>query len=125
MGNKESFPQALVEKISERKFHLVYRSSICSSKLEGGLDIKFIRGMNEALLGKWLWRLGDKSEGLWKKILMAKYGNQRDGCETKDNRYRLSPFWKGIITVMEEFMKKISSIKFVRERRSSFGKIRG
>ena len=38
---------------------------------------------------------------------MAKYGNQRDGCETKDGRYKFSPMWKGIIAIKEKFMQNI------------------
>ena len=63
--------------------------------------------MDEALLGKWLWRLGEYSEGLWRKVLLAKYGNQRDGWEITDNRYKFSPLWKGITSVKEKFMQNI------------------
>ena len=59
------------------------------------------------LLGKWLWRLGDRSEGLWRKVLMVKYGNQKDGWEIKDNRHRFPLMWKGITSVKEKFMQNI------------------
>ena len=71
------------------------------------MGIKSLTGMNEASLGKWLWRLGDKSKGLWTKVLMAKYGNQRDGWETKDSRYKFSLMRKGKISVKEKFMQNI------------------
>lgn len=29
--------------------------------------------MNNALLGKWLWRLGDDAHGMWHRLVMAKY----------------------------------------------------
>ena len=38
---------------------------------------------------------------------MAKYGNQRDGWETKDNMYRFSLMWKNILSVKEKFMQNI------------------
>lgn len=40
--------------------------------------------MNLALLGKWLWRLGNDSEGLWKQLLAGKYGVSRNGWDVQD-----------------------------------------
>ena len=42
------------------KFHLVRWNLVRKSKKGGGLGIKSIKTMNQALLAKWLWRLGDK-----------------------------------------------------------------
>ena len=52
---------------------------MCSSRLEGGLGIRSLRHMNQVLLGKWLWRLGDETKGLWRTVVMEKYGYQRGG----------------------------------------------
>lgn len=38
----------------------------------GGLGFRPLKLMNQALLGKWLQRIGDQSDGLWKEILMSK-----------------------------------------------------
>lgn len=43
---------------------------------DGGWALGFslgLGGVNNALLGKWLLRLGDKSPGLWHRLMVAKY----------------------------------------------------
>lgn len=51
---------------SQKKIHLVDWESICKLKEEGGLGIRPLKKMNQALLGKWLWMIGDGSQGLWR-----------------------------------------------------------
>ena len=53
---------------------------VCKSK-KGGLGIRPIKSMNQALLAKLLGLLGDESDGLWKKVLFSKYDVVRDGWE--------------------------------------------
>ena len=48
----------------KRKFHLVNWAIICEPKKEGGLGIRPLKQLNHALLGKWLWRLGEEQESL-------------------------------------------------------------
>ena len=38
---------------------------------------------NSALLGKWLWRYGMKTDSLWRRVIEAKYGNIWGGQCTK------------------------------------------
>lgn len=45
-----------------KKYHLVKWDNVCRSKNEGGLGIRPIRQMNCALLGKWLWRIGEDND---------------------------------------------------------------
>lgn len=54
-------------------------ASICKPKKEGGLGFEPLKQMNQALLGKWLWRLGEEGDSLWKQVLVAKYGILRNG----------------------------------------------
>lgn len=63
----------------KRKFHLVNWSQVCMPKAEGSLGIRPVKEVNVALLGKWLWRIKDDSDGLWKQILSSKYNIQRNG----------------------------------------------
>lgn len=58
--------------------------------------------MNFALLDKWLWRLGDGSEGLWWQLLLTKYVVQRDSWELKEALCKNSAFWKGILKLYGE-----------------------
>ena len=60
-------------------FHLKKWSQVCKPKKEGGLGIRPLKEMNLALLGKWLWRIGDDSHGLWKQVISSKYDISRDG----------------------------------------------
>ena len=64
--------------------------------------------MNHALLGKWLWWVGEGLDGLWRQVLERKYGLLRDGWEVKDASTKSSALWKGILSVKDQFMKNIN-----------------
>ncbi|MCH90168.1 ribonuclease H protein, partial [Trifolium medium] len=40
----------------------------------GGLGIRDLHAVNLALLGKWRWRIIDRGQGIWRDILLARYG---------------------------------------------------
>lgn len=82
------------------KFHLVSWAQVCKPNEEGGLGI---RQINDALLGKWLWRLEDSSEGLWKDILRKKYQLLGNGWRIRNVSRRASCFWKGVFSVADAF----------------------
>jgi len=42
---------------------------VCELKEEGGLGMIDLGRFNVAILGKWIWRLGNDKMGLWKKVL--------------------------------------------------------
>ncbi|GKV08326.1 hypothetical protein SLEP1_g19972 [Rubroshorea leprosula] len=46
---------------------------ICRSRLAGGLGVKNLGCFNQALLGKWRWRLLEDKKLLWIKVIKAKY----------------------------------------------------
>lgn len=77
---------------------------ICKSKECGGLGIKDIEGFNEALLGKWLWRLLENRDALWSKVLFSKYGNfleavfQCRGGKTWDKSW--SSWWRDLVRLL-------------------------
>ncbi|GAU38725.1 hypothetical protein TSUD_396540 [Trifolium subterraneum] len=50
-------------------------SNICKPKKEGGLGIRDLRLVNNALLAKWRWRILTKGLGLWRDIILARYGS--------------------------------------------------
>lgn len=73
----------------------------------GGLGIRSVDAINKALLGKWLWRLGDNSQGLWRQIIVDKYRVGSNGWLVPLLRYRVSSIWKSVSSVLPEFDKCI------------------
>jgi hypothetical protein len=88
---------------AERKFR--YRMAkwemVTRPKDQGGLGIINTRTMNDCLLVKWIWRILQELDGLWFKIIKAKY---LEGCSffSAPNRGS-SQFWKGLHKVKHLF----------------------
>ena len=55
---------------------------VCEQR-EGGLGLRKIAQLNKALLGKWVWRFARARDGMWKRVLVAKYGQEDFGWRTK------------------------------------------
>ena len=89
------------------KIHLVNWKLVCCPKKSGDLGIRPLKSLNQALLGKWLWRPGDESEGLWRDILLAKYKVRRNGWDTSPSSQRCSNFLKGICSSEDSFTQSI------------------
>ncbi|RVW97198.1 putative ribonuclease H protein [Vitis vinifera] len=68
---------------TERKAHLVSWERVCVSKEKGGLGLRKLVHLNKALLGKWVWRFAHAKEEMWKRVLVAKYGQEEFGWRTK------------------------------------------
>ena len=65
----------------ERKPHLVRWELVCLSKKKGGLGVKCLFILNEALLCKWNWRFTNEREALWNQVIRGKYGEDKgDWC---------------------------------------------
>lgn len=60
-----------------------------------------------ALLGKWLCKLGDNSQGLWLRVIMDKYRLATTRWAVPDVSYRASGMWKPILSVQVDFDKYI------------------
>ena len=45
----------------------------------GRREVRRLREFNIALLGKWCWKMLDDREGLWYRVLVARYGEE-GGC---------------------------------------------
>ena len=63
---------------------------------------------------KWLWRLGDGSQGLWRDVLLAKYRGFRDGWDFHYAPYKTT--WKWITSVQEEFKRNLKHQVGSREK---------
>lgn len=57
---------------------------------------------------KWLWRIGDEAEVMWRQLLIAKYAIARGGWDLKDPSLARSSFWKGIMSVKDNDMANIN-----------------
>ncbi|GAU22757.1 hypothetical protein TSUD_129690 [Trifolium subterraneum] len=61
--------------IMERKIPWVSWANVCKPKVDGGLGIRELRAVNLSLLGKWRWRLLSGRQGIWRDILLSRYGS--------------------------------------------------
>jgi hypothetical protein len=57
----------------KRKGGEVSIGTACLDRESGGLGVQRVREFNVSLLGKWWWRMREGKEGLWFKVLVAKY----------------------------------------------------
>ena len=77
---------------------------ICQPKKLGGLGIKQMTNVNKALLTKTGSEVSEKNNGLWYKILVAKYLRHTNFWQATQNQSD-SYFWKGILQTRETLSK--------------------
>jgi len=78
-----------------RKIAWASWKKVCKPCKFGGLGIIDPKLFNLALLGKWIWRLGSEKGGLWKEVLVSKYGGWRN-LGGEGIRTRSSLWWKDL-----------------------------
>lgn len=83
---------------------LVAWHKICHTKQEGGLGIKVLSVMNDALLRKWLWRFSNEPEALWRRIIEGKHGCDSNGWDAKKTKqpYGMG-LWRVICNIIDKF----------------------
>lgn len=59
----------------KKHIHWISWETICKTKDEGGLGMKYAEVMNAALIRKWKWRILLENNAIWSGILKARYGN--------------------------------------------------
>lgn len=68
----------------------------------GGLGIRNIKDMNDALLFKWWWRYGMERNALWRKVINAKYKMKGSNwIPNSDLSKKVSCIWKDIMQTKE------------------------
>jgi hypothetical protein len=82
-----------------KKIAWVKWDSVCLPVNNGGLGVRRLGEFNLSLLGKWCWRLKVDKEGLWYRILKARYG-EVGGC-IMDGGRNASRWWRMICNVKE------------------------
>ena len=60
---------------------LVAWEKVCFLLKQGGLGIRKLVPLNQALLGKWLWRYGQEPTHLWRRVIAMKDGQGKKGLE--------------------------------------------
>ena len=68
---------------SDKKLHLVNWATVTKPKHMGGLGIRCMRHMNQALVGKLAWRALHSCDELWAKCLFKKYAAGRASWDMK------------------------------------------
>lgn len=91
----------------KRKCHLVSWKQVCLPTCDGGLGIWTIKEVNDALLSKWLWRLGTEGDFLWKMILIHKYSVRNLKWEINHLPHRASGMWKATTVCVDKLKEEI------------------
>lgn len=60
--------------VDRKRIHWVRWEEVCK-KEDGGLGIKDLGCFNRSLLAKWRWRMISGEKGLWKSVLLSRYGD--------------------------------------------------
>ena len=63
---------------------MVNWKTMCFEKKRGGLGVRNIFKMNQALLCKWNWRFAIDREPLWRIVINVKFGEMVGGWTTGD-----------------------------------------
>ena len=58
-------------------------------------------------MGKWLWRIGEQLDSLWRHIIQSKYGVRRDGWDVSRLSHRCSSLWRDIEGIKDTFASQI------------------
>lgn len=82
----------------KRQHHPISWKVICSPKDEGGLGLKQLNLVNQALMVKLGWRMVMEKHTLWARTLWAKYGSPFTNTQTKQNT---SFIWRSMKHAME------------------------
>ncbi|RVW84958.1 hypothetical protein CK203_039556 [Vitis vinifera] len=83
--------------MSTHKPYLVRWNLVCLEKRKGGLGVRNLSLMNNALLCKWNWRFANEREALWRSVISLKYGVEEGGWCTRDVMGRNGVgLWKAI-----------------------------
>ena len=96
----------------ERKPHLVNWNIVCREKSRGGLGVRGLSMMNQALLCKWCWQFANERDSLWRLVIGTKFGEEVGGWNTRDIRGGYGTgLWKDIRKEWLTFSKNtISSL---------------
>ncbi|KAH9705279.1 putative ribonuclease H protein [Citrus sinensis] len=90
-----------------KKMSMVKWDNVCKPKTWGGLGLKRIDAMNNALLIKIGWSLITSSDSLWVKVLRSKYGIEDQAVPQSLNTKSGSYMWKAIGIIWDKVLQGI------------------
>ncbi|KAH9680279.1 putative ribonuclease H protein [Citrus sinensis] len=90
-----------------KKLHLINWADVCRLKLSGGLGLKNLMHMNEALLMKLGWGLLVNSNSYWAHVLCSKYGFDPTIISTSLPTKYGSYLWKAIGRVWLKVLQRL------------------
>ncbi|XVE69060.1 hypothetical protein DITRI_Ditri09bG0119300 [Diplodiscus trichospermus] len=83
---------------NKNKVHWVDWKSVCNYKQRGGLGIIDSSIKNRGFLNKWIWRLSEEDDAMWKKVIVGNYGgHESDLLPTVRNHRNFSALWRNIM----------------------------
>lgn len=95
------------KQVGERYLAYVAWDAITAPIELGGLGIRDLNCMNEAMLMKALWRITEKEETLWVKVVKAKYMPRSD-LWTSKRTYNCTVFWRNLMALRPKLLPLIS-----------------
>ena len=99
---------------------MVQWEEVCKPLAHGGLGIRSIEKVNKALLGKWLWRVGNPGQGFWRRLLLCKYKLGNGGWCIPNQDNKVSGLWRSIISAQDDFASwiryRIHNVRCVKLR---------
>jgi hypothetical protein len=101
----------------KRKYRLSRWDILCRPKDQGGLGIEVLELKNKSLISKWLFELLN-GDGVWQELLRNKYIQSKTLSQVKAKPLD-SPFWKGLMKVKDDFLKR-GSFKIGDGKNTSF-----
>lgn len=104
----------------KRKIHMISWSKIKQDWEHGGLNVRGLRDMNDALLLKWWWRFGSEKNSFWRQVVCAKYKlDSNNWLPDMEIRGNISLAWKDILLIKHR--SPATFIKFMENIRWSIG----
>jgi hypothetical protein len=85
-----------------RRISWVKWSEVCQPRSNGGLGVRDVGKVNLSLLLKWRWKLIQGEDAIWKRVLVARYGeNVRSNVHWIDHpiHNRASVWWKDLCRI--------------------------
>ena len=92
----------------KRKPHLVAWDSVCKPKSEGGFGLRKMKVQNKAYMMKLGWKLMNRRDDLWVKVIRSKYKCGNDLVPVIDHKRPESNNWLGIRNNWNEVMNSTS-----------------